>query len=48
MNPNRSLGALPQKLLDDIDEYLRMKSDVGTDISLDTFRKSLYWKGFSL
>uniref|UniRef100_A0A158Q757 DNA-directed RNA polymerase subunit n=1 Tax=Elaeophora elaphi TaxID=1147741 RepID=A0A158Q757_9BILA len=45
MNPNRSLGALPQKLLDDIDEYIRMKSSVDTDIPLDTFRKSLYWKG---
>ncbi|VDK70924.1 unnamed protein product [Onchocerca ochengi] len=45
MNPNRSLGALPQKLLDDIDEYIHMKSTTGSDISLDTFRKSLYWKG---
>ncbi|KAM3719071.1 DNA-directed RNA polymerase I subunit [Dirofilaria immitis] len=45
MNPNRSLGALPQKLLDDIDEYISMKSATDTDISLDTFRKFLYWKG---
>ncbi|EFO26842.2 hypothetical protein LOAG_01639 [Loa loa] len=45
MNPNRCLGALPQKLLDDIDEYIGMKSVTGADISLDTFRKSLYWKG---
>uniref|UniRef100_A0A915PTK2 DNA-directed RNA polymerase subunit n=1 Tax=Setaria digitata TaxID=48799 RepID=A0A915PTK2_9BILA len=45
MNPNRSLGALPQKLLDDIDEYIQAKSTAGADISLNTFRKFLYWKG---
>ncbi|VIO94432.1 Uncharacterized protein BM_BM6654 [Brugia malayi] len=45
MNPNRSLGALPQKLLDDIDDYICRKSTTDADISLDTFRKSLYWKG---
>ncbi|VDK70223.1 unnamed protein product [Litomosoides sigmodontis] len=45
MNPNRSLGALPQKLLDDIDEYIRIKSNHNADVPLDTFRKSLYWKG---
>lgn len=48
MNPNRSLGALPQKLLDDIDEYIHMKSKHNADIPLDTFRKSLYWKGLFL
>lgn len=45
MNPNCSLGALPQKILDDIDEYVREKSRIGADISLDAFRKYLYWKG---
>ncbi|CAG9539394.1 unnamed protein product [Cercopithifilaria johnstoni] len=45
MNPNRSLGALPQKLLDDIEEYICMKSNVDVHMPLDTFRKSLYWKG---
>ncbi|OZC04967.1 RNA polymerase Rpb1, domain 5 [Onchocerca flexuosa] len=35
MNPNRSLGALPQKLLDDIDEYIHLKSNTGMRCRVD-------------
>uniref|UniRef100_A0A183E081 DNA-directed RNA polymerase n=1 Tax=Gongylonema pulchrum TaxID=637853 RepID=A0A183E081_9BILA len=45
MNSNRSLGALPQKLLDDIDEYMNQKSTASLDAPSEIFRRSLYWKG---
>ncbi|VDN06178.1 unnamed protein product [Thelazia callipaeda] len=45
LNPNRSLGALPEKLLDEIDEYISMNSSAAAGTEYEKFRKSLYWKG---
>ncbi|VDK55122.1 unnamed protein product [Anisakis simplex] len=44
-NPTRTLGALPEKMLDEIDDYVKKKDSEGSSIPLETFRKTLFWKG---
>uniref|UniRef100_A0A914S3Q0 Uncharacterized protein n=1 Tax=Parascaris equorum TaxID=6256 RepID=A0A914S3Q0_PAREQ len=48
MNPTCTLGALPEKMLDEIDAYVKKKAETDADIPLETFRKTLFWKGFSI
>uniref|UniRef100_F1KPQ2 DNA-directed RNA polymerase subunit n=1 Tax=Ascaris suum TaxID=6253 RepID=F1KPQ2_ASCSU len=45
MNPTCTLGALPEKMLDEIDAYVKKKAETDADIPLETFRKTLFWKG---
>ncbi|VDM38424.1 unnamed protein product [Toxocara canis] len=45
LNPTCTLGALPEKMLDEIDAYVKKKELEGTEIPLETFRKTLFWKG---
>lgn len=45
MNPNCSLGALPEKILDEIDDYINKQSEESGDLPLETFRRTLFWKG---
>ncbi|VDD88182.1 unnamed protein product [Enterobius vermicularis] len=45
LDPNRSLGALPEKMLDDLDEFIKNELRENPNFPSTDFRRIVYWKG---
>uniref|UniRef100_A0A0N5AWC2 DNA-directed RNA polymerase subunit n=1 Tax=Syphacia muris TaxID=451379 RepID=A0A0N5AWC2_9BILA len=45
LNSTRTLGALPEKMLDDLDDYISKKEKVDPNFASQSFRSAMFWKG---